>query len=50
MREAASNFFSCLIDLDLEDIDVIYAERIPEHGLGKAMMERLKKASKKCVS
>jgi L-threonylcarbamoyladenylate synthase len=50
MREAASNFFSHLIDLDQDDIHVIYAERIPEHGLGKAMMERLKKASKKCVS
>jgi L-threonylcarbamoyladenylate synthase len=50
MREAASNFFSHLNDLDQDDIDVIYAERIPEHGLGKAMMERLKKASKKCVS
>jgi L-threonylcarbamoyladenylate synthase len=50
MREAASNFFSHLIDLDQDDIDIIYAERIPEHGLGKAMMERLKKASKKCAS
>jgi L-threonylcarbamoyladenylate synthase len=50
MREAASNFFSHLIDLDRDDIDVIYAERIPEQGLGKAMMERLKKAAKKCVS
>lgn len=50
LREAASNFFSHLIDLDRDDIDVIYAERIPEHGLGKAIMDRLKKASKKCVS
>lgn len=50
MTEAASNFFSHLIDLDLDDIDVIYAERIPEQGLGKAMMERLEKAAKKCVS
>jgi L-threonylcarbamoyladenylate synthase len=45
--EAAANFFSYLIELDREDIDIIYAERIPEVGLGKAMMERLKKASKK---
>jgi L-threonylcarbamoyladenylate synthase len=50
IREAASNFFSYLIDLDRDDIDVIYAERIPEHGLGRAMMDRLKKASKKCAS
>jgi L-threonylcarbamoyladenylate synthase len=50
MREAASNFFSHLIDLDREDVNIIYAERIPEKGLGKAMMDRLKKAANKCVS
>ena len=49
MREAAANFFSCLIELDKEDIDVIYAENIEEKGLGKAMMDRLKKASKKYI-
>ena len=47
MREAAARFFSCLIDLDREDIDLIYTERIPESGLGKAMMERLRKAAQK---
>lgn len=47
LREAAANFFSYLIELDREDVDIIYAERLPERGLGKAMMERLKKASKK---
>ncbi len=47
LREAAANFFSYLIDLDREDVDVIYAEQMPEVGLGKAMMERLKKAAKK---
>ena len=47
LREAATNFFSYLIELDREDVDIIYAERVPERGLGKAMMERLKKASKK---
>jgi L-threonylcarbamoyladenylate synthase len=46
MREAAANFFSYLIELDREDVDIIYAEKIPEVGLGKAMMERLKKAAK----
>ncbi|OPY73096.1 MAG: Threonylcarbamoyl-AMP synthase [Syntrophorhabdus sp. PtaU1.Bin050] len=49
MREAATNFFSHLIELDRQDVDVIYAERIPEQGLGKAMMERLAKAAKKCT-
>jgi L-threonylcarbamoyladenylate synthase len=47
LREAAANFFSFLIDLDREDIKTIYAEKLPEVGVGKAMMERLKKASKK---
>ncbi len=50
LREAAANFFSHLIDLDKEDVDIIYAERIPENGLGKAMMDRLKKAARKHVS
>ena len=47
MREAAAHFFSYLIDLDREDVDIIYAEEVPETGLGRAMMERLRKASKK---
>jgi len=50
LREAAANFFSHLIDLDKEDVDIIYAERIPENGLGRAMMDRLKKAARKHVS
>jgi L-threonylcarbamoyladenylate synthase len=47
LREAAANFFSFLIELDRDDVDIIYAEAIPETGLGKAMMDRLTKASKK---
>jgi L-threonylcarbamoyladenylate synthase len=47
LREAAAHFFSFLIELDREDIDIIFAEQIPEAGLGKAMMERLKKAARK---
>ncbi|MCX8110956.1 MAG: L-threonylcarbamoyladenylate synthase [Syntrophorhabdaceae bacterium] len=47
LREAAANFFSYLIELDNKDVDIIYAERVPEKGLGRAIMERLKKASKK---
>ena len=47
LREAASNFFSYLIELDRDDIDVIYAEKIPEKGIGRAIMERLRKASKR---
>lgn len=47
LREAAANFFSFLIELDREDVDIIYAERLPETGIGKAMMDRLRKASRK---
>ena len=47
IREAAANFFSFLIELDQESVEIIYAEKVPEVGLGKAIMDRLKKASKK---
>lgn len=47
LREAASRFFSSLIALDREGVKIIYAEKIPERGLGKAIMERLRKAAKK---
>ncbi|MCM8804768.1 MAG: L-threonylcarbamoyladenylate synthase [Candidatus Omnitrophica bacterium] len=44
IREAASNFFSSLHKLDEEGLDIIYAEPVPEEGLGIAIMDRLKKA------
>ncbi len=47
MREAAARFFSSLIELDGTASEIIYAEAMPERGLGKAMMERLRKAAKK---
>ena len=47
MREAAAGFFSYLIELDAAAPEIIYAEAIPERGLGKAMMERLRKAARK---
>jgi L-threonylcarbamoyladenylate synthase len=50
LREAAANFFSFLIELDRTGIDVIYAEKVPEKGIGRAIMERLKKASKRHVT
>jgi len=45
MKEAASNFFDYLHQLDEGPAEIIYAEKIPEVGLGKAMMERLIKAA-----
>ncbi|MDR2017784.1 MAG: threonylcarbamoyl-AMP synthase [Syntrophobacterales bacterium] len=47
LREAAAHFFSFLIELDRKDVDIIYADAVPETGLGRAIMERLYKASKR---
>lgn len=43
--EAAINLFSALHRLDSASPDVIYAERVPENGLGIAVMDRLRRAS-----
>lgn len=45
--EAASRLFIALHNLDSSDIDVIYAEKLPETGLGRAVMDRIYKASEK---
>lgn len=45
--EAAANLFKALHILDDSDVDVIYAEPVPECGIGRAIMDRLYKASKK---
>ncbi|MGM0508204.1 MAG: L-threonylcarbamoyladenylate synthase [Fusobacteriota bacterium] len=45
MIEAASRLFELLHDLDKSNIDIIYAEQIPEVGIGRAIMDRIYKAS-----
>jgi L-threonylcarbamoyladenylate synthase len=45
LREAATNLFSALHRLDEAGCGTIYAEPVPEHSLGLAIMDRLKKAS-----
>lgn len=45
LREAAARFFQCLHRLDHAGLDRIYAEAVPEEGLGLAMMNRLRKAA-----
>lgn len=47
LHEAAANLFSYLHELENSDIDLIVAEPIEEKGLGKAIMDRLIKASNK---
>lgn len=45
MREAAANLFAAIRRLDALDLDLILAETIPEIGLGRAIMDRLRRAS-----
>lgn len=45
LREAAANLFAALHRLDQARVDVIIAEPVPEEGLGRAIMDRLRKAA-----
>lgn len=46
LREAAANFFRALRTLDDDPrVENIYAIRVPDHGLGLAINERLERAS-----
>jgi L-threonylcarbamoyladenylate synthase len=45
LLEAASRLFSLLRAMDREPVTVIYVEKVPEIGIGKAIMNRLYRAS-----
>ncbi|MDQ2825189.1 MAG: L-threonylcarbamoyladenylate synthase, partial [Verrucomicrobiota bacterium] len=45
LREAAANLFRYLRELDALDVDLILAERVPDRGLGAAILDRLRRAS-----
>jgi len=45
LTEAASRLFRGLRELDTKDVDIIYAELMPENGLGRAMNDRLKRSA-----
>jgi L-threonylcarbamoyladenylate synthase len=47
LREAAANLFRFLRELDALDVDLIVAERVPDQGLGAAIMDRLRRAAHK---
>jgi L-threonylcarbamoyladenylate synthase len=47
LSEAAANLFEALRSFDGENIDVIIAETFPEEGLGRAINDRLRRASTK---
>lgn len=44
LRECAANFFAALRCLDAANPDVIIARRFPDHGLGRALNDRLRRA------
>ena len=44
-REAAANLFSAIRRLDGLHLDLILAEAVPEVGLGRAIMDRIRRAS-----
>jgi L-threonylcarbamoyladenylate synthase len=45
LREAAQKIFSAMRTLDSKEIKVIFAEGFPDEGLGRAINDRLKRAS-----
>lgn len=45
LREAATKLFRYLRELDQSDVDLIVAERVPDVGLGGAIMDRLQRAT-----
>lgn len=45
LREAAANLFRHLRELDELAVDLIVAERVPDQGLGAAILDRLQRAS-----
>lgn len=45
LGEAARNIFGALRELDKLDCEVIYAELVPEVGLGRAINDRLRRAA-----
>lgn len=47
MHEAARNLFRSMRELDEPGCNVIYAEKMPDKGLGTAINDRLKRASAK---
>lgn len=44
LREAAANFYGALRRLDQSESVMIYAESLPEHGIGVAIMDRMRRA------
>jgi L-threonylcarbamoyladenylate synthase len=50
LREAAANLFAAIRRLDALDLDLIFSETFPEIGLGRAIVDRLRRASHSITS
>ena len=46
VSEAATNLYSALHQLDEQGLDIIIAERLPNHDIGKSINDRLQRATK----
>ena len=49
LREAAARLFSCMHRLDSLGLGLIFAEEVPQEGLGRAIMDRLRRAESPSV-
>lgn len=47
LKEAAANLFAAMRRLDEKNLDLIYAQPVPDQGLGQAINDRLYRASQK---
>ncbi|GAA4279919.1 L-threonylcarbamoyladenylate synthase [Gaetbulibacter aestuarii] len=45
LNEAAAQLYDALHAMDTQELDVIIAERLPDHGLGKSINDRLQRAT-----
>jgi len=45
LDEAARKLFSVLRELDKRDVEIILTEEVPDIGLGRAINDRLRRAS-----
>jgi L-threonylcarbamoyladenylate synthase len=45
LREAAANLFAAIRRLDATGLRLIVAERVPDHDLGRAINDRLRRAA-----
>jgi L-threonylcarbamoyladenylate synthase len=45
MEEAARNLFAAMRRLDTSGVEKIYAQLLPEEGLGRAVNDRLRRAA-----